>query len=48
VLAALLRDERVLDLDVLAIQEPWRNLFVEITHYLAKDRFYLYYPSFGD
>jgi hypothetical protein len=48
VMAALLGDERVLDLDVLAIQEPWRNPFVETTHHPAKDRFHLCYPSFGD
>lgn len=45
VMATLLRDERVLEIDVLAIQEPWRNPFIDTTHHPAKDRFHLCYPA---
>ena len=43
-MATLMRDTRALEYDIIAIQEPWRNPFVEATHYLAKDVFYLCYP----
>ncbi|KAF4227803.1 hypothetical protein CNMCM8980_005984 [Aspergillus fumigatiaffinis] len=32
VMAALLRDKKITNYDVLAIQEPWRNPFVHTTH----------------
>jgi hypothetical protein len=44
-MATLFRDPRTAEFDVLAIQEPWRNLFMAITHYSAKDRFHLCYPE---
>jgi hypothetical protein len=44
VMATLLRDTRVVDFDVLAIQEPWRNPFISTTHHPAKDIFHLCYP----
>ena len=48
VMAGLLRDERILEFDILAIQEPWKNPFMNTTHHPAKDRFHLCYPVFGD
>lgn len=32
-MVSLLRDERIKDFDVIAIQEPWRNNFINTTHY---------------
>lgn len=45
VMATLLRDPRVADYDVLAIQEPWRNPFMSTTHHPAKNIFHLCYPD---
>ena len=45
VMATLLRDPRVMDYDILAIQEPWRNPFMSTTHHPAKAQFHLYYPA---
>lgn len=45
VMASLLRDARVAEYDILAIQEPWRNPFMETTHHPAKDIFHLCYPT---
>lgn len=45
VMATLLRDPRILDYDVLAIQEPWRNPFMSTTHHPAKAHFHLCYPA---
>ena len=39
VMASLLRDPRVLQYDILAIQEPWLNPYQSTTHHLAKDHF---------
>src|ERR1700749_4554005 len=47
VMASLLRDKRVLELDILAIQEPWRNPDSETPHHPAKERFQLCYPASG-
>src|SRR5690242_9964923 len=44
VMATLLRDPKVMGFDILAIQEPWANPFVNTTHHPAKDRFHLCYP----
>ncbi len=43
VMATLLRDERVHDFDIVAIQEPWHNPFTETTHHPTKDIFHLCY-----
>jgi hypothetical protein len=43
VMAALLRDSRVMEYDILVIQEPWRNPFMSTTHHLAKAHFNLCY-----
>lgn len=45
VMASLLRDPRVMEFDILAIQEPWANSFMHTTHHPAKDRFHLCYPQ---
>lgn len=44
VMATLLRDPKVSEIDVLAIQEPWRNPYMATTHHPAKDMFHLCYP----
>jgi hypothetical protein len=43
VLANLFQDPRVLKYDVLAIQEPWRNLFLATTYHPLKEHFPLTY-----
>lgn len=45
VMATLLRDPKILDFDILAIQEPWRNPFTTTTHHPAKANFHLCYPQ---
>ncbi|KAF1934129.1 uncharacterized protein M421DRAFT_97107 [Didymella exigua CBS 183.55] len=40
-MATLLRDPQVREYDILAIQEPWKNLFTATTHHPAKDVFHL-------
>jgi hypothetical protein len=41
VMASMLRDPRIHEYDVLAIQEPWRNPFAATTHHPAKSVFHL-------
>jgi hypothetical protein len=43
VMAPLLRDPAVLELDIIAIQEPWRNPHQNTTHNPAADHFRLVY-----
>lgn len=43
VLASLFQNPRVLDYDVLAIQEPWRNPFIATTYHPLKTHFHLTY-----
>ena len=45
VMATLLRDPKVMDYDILAVQEPWRNPFMSTTHHPAKAQFHLCYPA---
>src|SRR5947207_5737535 len=46
VMAPLFRDRRILDYDILAVQEPWRNPFNKsTTHHPLKDHFHLIYPK---
>ncbi|KAJ6436234.1 reverse transcriptase [Purpureocillium lavendulum] len=45
VMATLLRDPRIREYDILAIQEPWKNAFSETTHHPAKALFHLCYPA---
>jgi exonuclease III len=41
VMASMLRDPRIHEYDILAIQELWRNPFAATTHHPAKRFFYL-------
>lgn len=43
VLASLFRNPRVLEYDILAIQEPWRNTFINTTYHPLKTHFQLTY-----
>ncbi|KAF4222379.1 hypothetical protein CNMCM5878_005661 [Aspergillus fumigatiaffinis] len=43
VLASLFRNPRILDYDILAIQEPWRNPFIETSYHPLKAHFQLAY-----
>ncbi|PQE17592.1 reverse transcriptase protein [Rutstroemia sp. NJR-2017a WRK4] len=43
VMAPLLRNPAVLELDIIAIQEPWRNPYQNTTHNPAADYFHLVY-----
>ncbi|KAJ3562896.1 hypothetical protein NPX13_g8391 [Xylaria arbuscula] len=45
VMATMLRDPNVLEFDVIAVQEPWRNPYQATTHHPAKARFHLCYPG---
>lgn len=45
VLASLFRDPRTADLDLLAIQESWRNPFLATSYHPLKDTFHLAYPD---
>ncbi|KIV98429.1 uncharacterized protein PV09_09750 [Verruconis gallopava] len=45
IMATLLRDPRVIEYDVLAIQELWKNPFMSTTHHPVKDIFQLCYPE---
>jgi exonuclease III len=45
VMASMLRDPRVHEYDILAIQEPWRNPFAATTHHPAKNVFHLCCPA---
>lgn len=45
VMATLLRDPRIQEYDIIAIQEPWKNPFSDTTHHPAKDLFHLCYPA---
>ena len=44
VMAPLLEDPRVQAYDILAIQEPWNNPFMETTYNPRNSCFYLVYP----
>ena len=44
-MASLLRDERIGDFDIIAIQEPWRNPSFHTTHYPHSRSFHLFYPD---
>jgi ribonuclease HI len=45
VIADFLRNPRVLEADVIAIQEPWENPYTETTHHPAKATHELVYPT---
>jgi hypothetical protein len=42
-MAALLRHRKIISYDVLAIQETWRNPFINATHHLIPQHFELVY-----
>lgn len=48
VMASLLRDERMGNFDIIAIQEPWRNSYFNTTHYPCGQSFDLLYPDDPD
>ena len=43
VMASLLRDKRITNYDILAIQEPWRNPFINTIHNPIPQHFELAY-----
>ena len=43
VLASLFQDPRILEYNILAIQEPWHNPFIAISYHPLKTHFYLTY-----
>ena len=43
VLASLFKDRRILEYDILAIQEPWRNPFINTSYHPLKRHFHLTY-----
>jgi ribonuclease HI len=47
VLASMFRNRKILDYDILAIQEPWRNPFIDTTYHPLKTHFYLTYLADG-
>ncbi|KAJ5987694.1 hypothetical protein N7481_002904 [Penicillium waksmanii] len=47
-MAQFMRDPAVIDADIIAIQEPWKNPFSNTTHHPAKDTHELLYPDIGD
>jgi hypothetical protein len=42
-MASMLRDERILDFDIIAIQEPWRNEHINIMHHPCSQHLDLLY-----
>jgi ribonuclease HI len=45
VMATLLRDPRIQEYDVLALQEPWRNPFISTTHNPITHSFHICFPN---
>jgi hypothetical protein len=45
VMAGILADERALEYNIIAIQEPWRNPFHHTTYHPVKDHFDLVYQE---
>ncbi|XMA13648.1 hypothetical protein WAI453_006439 [Rhynchosporium graminicola] len=45
VMATLLRDPRIQEYDILALQEPWRNPFISTTHNRIAHSFHLCFPN---
>lgn len=43
VLPSLFQNQRILEYDILAIQEPWRNPFIATTYHPLKGHFHLTY-----
>jgi hypothetical protein len=45
IIARLLRDPKIQEYDILALQEPWRNPFIPTTHNPISHSFHLYFPK---
>src|SRR4051795_1816032 len=45
VMATLLRDPKIQEYDILALQEPWRNPFISTTHNPITHSFHLCFPN---
>jgi hypothetical protein len=45
VMATLLRDPKIQEYDILALQEPWRNPFLPTTHNPISHSFHLCFPQ---
>ena len=43
VMASFLVDKQMLEYDIIALQEPWRNPFQHMTYHPVKDQFDLIY-----
>ncbi|KAJ6013173.1 hypothetical protein N7499_012214 [Penicillium canescens] len=48
VTADFLRNPRVLEADIIAVQEPWDNPYTETTHHPAKQTHELVFPSINE
>jgi hypothetical protein len=44
-MATLLRDPKIQEYDILALQEPWRNTFISTTHNPIPHSFHLCFPT---
>ena len=42
---SLFQNNNILDIDIIALQEPWRNTRDQTTYHLRKDAFHLIYPD---
>jgi hypothetical protein len=47
-MATLMRDTRTAEYDIIAIQEPWKNPYINTTHHPAKDALHLCRPPEQD
>jgi hypothetical protein len=47
VMATLLRDPKIQEYDILALQKPWRNPFISTTHNPISQSFHLCFPKDG-
>ncbi len=41
----LFQNDNILDIDIIALQEPWRNTRDQTIYHLRKDAFHLIYPE---
>ena len=41
----LFQNDNILDIDIIALQEPWRNTRDQTTYHPRKDAFHLIYPE---
>lgn len=45
VMASFLRDPKVLEYDIIAVQEPWRNPYTATTHNPIAQQYHLMFPK---